>query len=370
MAGTYQITVKDGACNVQTLSVTLVTVTLNVTVTQTNILCAGQANGSVKFSVSGGVSPYTYTWNPNVSTDSLANNLSAGNYTVTIADNNGCTYHDTIVITSPPVLTSPIVTTGVSCNGGSNGKATATAGGGVPPYTYAWTNGSTTDSAVDLSAGTYNLTLTDANGCTLVSTATITQPTALAVTIIGPQTICINTSGTLTANVTGGTAPYTYLWSDLTTGSTDVVTPTFTQTYTVNITDANGCKTSTQFTVVLGPALTVAIAGPASTCAGNSVLLRAIPSGGTGGNTYVWQPSMATGANATFSPTVSTCYTVTAKDNCGSTASAIACIAVNPLPAVGFSADLYQGCSPLCIQFRNKTTITSGGVGIFCLDLW
>ena len=363
--GTYQITVNDAACNVQTISVTLVMVSLNVTVTQTNILCAGQANGTVKFSVSGGTAPYTYTWNPNVSTDSTANNLSAGSYTVSIADLTGCTYHDTITITSPPVLTAPIAVTGVSCNGGSNGKAIATAGGGVAPYTYLWTNGSTVDSAVNLSAGTYTLTLTDNNGCTLTSSAVITQPNALTVIVTGPQMICAGTNGTLVATVSGGTTPYTYKWSDGTTTSTDVVTPATTQTYTVNITDANGCKTQGQFTVVLGPPLSVTIAGPASMCVGTSVTLRATPSGGTGGNTYVWQPGNLSGANITVSPSVSTCYTVTATDNCGSTASAIACVTVNPLPKIAFSADLYQGCAPLCIQFRDKTTITAGSVQSF-----
>ncbi len=360
-AGSYQIQIKDAACNIQTINVILTSVSLNVVVTQTNILCAGQANGTVHFSVSGGTKPYTYNWNPNVSTDSDAINLSAGSYTVSISDLVGCTYHDTITITSPPVLTAPVVVTNVTCNGGSDGKVVATAGGGVPAYTYSWTNGSTTDSAVNLSAGTYTLTLTDNNGCTFTVPATITQPNAMTVVVSGPQTICAGTSGVLTATVNGGTAPYTYKWSDGNTTKTDTVIPAFTQTYSVNITDANGCKTSSQFTVILGPPLSVVTKGPNSVCSGSGVTICATAIGGTGGNTYVWQPGNLTGACINVFPTSSTTYTVTATDNCGTTATAIKLISVNPLPSINFSADVYQGCAPLCIQFRNKTTLAGGG---------
>ncbi len=362
--GTYQITVNDAACNVQTISVTLVMVSLNVTVSQTNILCAGQANGTVNFSVSGGTKPYTYNWNPNVSTDSTAINLSAGSYTVSISDLVGCTYHDTITITSPPVLTAPIVVVNELCNGGTAGKATATAGGGVAPYTYSWTNGSTTDSAVNLSAGTYTLTLKDANGCSLTASATITQPAQLTVHVTGPQTICANSSGTLKAIVGGGTAPYTFSWNGgpPTSADSDVVIPANSQTYTVNVTDANGCQTVGQFTVILGPPLTITTKGPTSTCAGNTVTICATAGGGTGGYTYLWTPGNLTGPCIVVSPSVSTTYSVTVFDNCGSQIGTTKTVAVNPLPNVKLSADLYQGCSPLCIQFRNKTTVMSGGL--------
>lgn len=363
-AGTYQITVNDAGCNVQTISVTLSMVNLVITDVQTNILCNGQSNGSIAYTVSGGAPPYTYTWTPNISTTANATGLSAGTYTTVIDDQNGCSNTETITITQPTALTAPIVPVGALCNGQSNGSATAAAGGGTPPYTYAWSpSGGNTNAASGLSAGTYSLVLTDNNGCSITSTTVITQPAVLAVTVTGPSTICAGSSGTLTATVTGGTAPYTYAWNPGGgASSTDIVTPLSTQTYTVNITDANGCATSGTFIVVLGPALTLTTRGPASICSGATATLCAIASGGTGGNTYTWQPGNLSGPCITVNPSSTTAYTVTVLDNCGSTISAIQNLPVNPLPMVNLSADVYQGCSPLCIQFRNKSTISSGGV--------
>ncbi len=363
-AGNYQITVQDAACNVQTLNVTLVMVNLVITDVQTNILCNGQSNGTITYTVSGGNPPYTYNWTPNISTTANATGLSAGTYTTVIEDQNGCSSTENITITAPPALTAPITTVGVSCNGKSDGSATVTAGGGTAPYTYAWAPGGGNTAIVSgLSAGTYTLTLTDNNGCSITSTAAITQPVALSVAVTGPQTLCVGVTGTLTANVTGGTAPYVYTWSAGATsaGSTAQIQPASSQTYTVNITDANGCTASGTYSIILGPALLVTAAAPTSVCAGMAATLCATASGGTGGNTFVWQPGNITGACIIVSPGSTTCYTVTALDNCGSIASATVCLNVNPLPAISFSADVYQGCSPLCIQFRNSTTV-SGGV--------
>ncbi len=290
-------------------------------------------------------------------------NLSVGSYTVTVTDHNGCHSNDTITITQPPVLTVTTTPTGTSCNGGSDGSAFGTGAGGTPPYTsYLWSNAQNTDTAKNLSAGTYTLTLTDANGCTATTTATITQPPALTVTISGPQTICNGSSGTLIANAGGGTKPYTYLWSTGSTTDSTTVMPTSTTTYTVNITDANGCKTSTTITIAIGSPISIVIIGNHSICDGRSITLCAKTTGGTGGNIYLWQPGNLSGPCINVSPASSTTYTVSVVDNCGSNASNTGLVSVNPLPVPSFSADLYQGCSPLCIQFRDKTSLSQGQI--------
>jgi gliding motility-associated-like protein len=362
-AGTYSVSIKDASgCDSTTDSVTLVTSSVLVTPTLVNVLCNGQCTGSINILASGGSPPYTYTWVPNTISGSSASNLCAGIYTVTTEDNNGCTTIDTLTITQPPALAATLTSVGALCNGGSSGKSVATASGGTPPYAYAWTSASTTDSATGLSAGTYTLVLTDANGCSISPTVTITQPAALAVSISGPQTLCAKATGTLTANPSGGTSPYTYLWSTTSTLSTATIQPDSSQTYTVTVTDANGCVMTGTFTIILGPELFVTTKGPSSMCAGRSVTLCASATGGTGGTTFTWQPGNISGPCINVSPNTTTDYTVTAYDNCGTQTTAIAPLAVNPLPDVAFSADVYQGCAPLCIQFRNKTTVKSGGL--------
>ncbi len=362
-AGNYQVTVHDAACNVQTINVTLVMVNLVITDVQTNILCSGNSTGTITYTVSGGNPPYTYNWTPNVSTTANASGLSAGTYTTIIEDQNGCASTENITITAPPALTDPITATNVTCNGESDGSATVTAGGGVPPYTYAWTpTGGSNATASGLSAGTYTLLLTDNNGCTATTTATITQPVALAVTVTGPPTLCVGVTGTLTATAAGGTTPYAYAWSAGATsaGSTAQVKPASSSTYTVVVTDANGCTATGTFSVILGPALIVTTSGPSSVCSGMAATLCASATGGTGGNVFTWTPGNITGPCIIVSPGSTTCYTVTANDNCGANATATQCLNVNPLPAISFAADVYQGCSPLCVQFRNSTTVNGG----------
>ncbi|HXB13495.1 MAG TPA: SprB repeat-containing protein, partial [Bacteroidia bacterium] len=139
-AGTYTITVKDANCNTATVSVTLTTTSLTVTAAvTTNVKCNGGATGSASSTVAGGTAPYTYTWTPSGGTNANATGLTAGTYTITVKDKNGCAGTASVTITQPPALTLSTTVVPVKCNGGATGSATATAGGGTPAYVYAWT---------------------------------------------------------------------------------------------------------------------------------------------------------------------------------------------------------------------------------------
>lgn len=140
----------------------------------------------------------------------------------------------------PTIAASTTVNSDVSCNGGSDGSATASSSVGTTPFTYTWSNGATTATASSLSAGTYTVTVTDANGCSGTATATIGEPTAITVNVSGNDATCATgTDGDATATVSGGTAPYAYLWSNgATTSTIQNLSP---GTYSVTITDANGC---------------------------------------------------------------------------------------------------------------------------------
>ena len=210
--------------------------TANVTITQpsaalsasisgqTNVLCFGNSTGSATVAAAGGTSPYTYTWNTTpVQYTTTATNLAAGTYSVTVKDANNCSTTVSVTITQPSAGLNASVSGGgsqvnVSCFGGTNGSATATATGGTSPYTYTWntTPVQYTATATNLAAGTYTVTVKDANNCSATANVTITQPSAaLSATISGQTNVsCFgNSTGSATVSAAGGTSPYTYTWN-------------------------------------------------------------------------------------------------------------------------------------------------------------
>ena len=264
---------------------------------------------------------------------------------------------NTITINDGPTVTlSPPPTI---CGGSS---AILTVSGGV---SYTWSTGATTSSITVTPVITTIYTVGVSNGtCTKDTSIVVTVHPTPTVVVTGPGTLCSGGSGTLTATVSGGTAPYTYDWTPGTGSTSSIsVTPASTQTYTVDITDANGCSTSAEVSVTIGGStLGVTIDGNTSLCAGSSTTICATATGGTGGNTYVWEPGGFNAACITVAPGTTTIYTVTVQDNCGTTVNANITVNVNPAPAISFSAALYQGCAPLCTQFYNTTTISQGGM--------
>jgi len=365
-AGTYSVTVTDHDGCTATASVTInQPAALSTTISFTPASC-NLPNGSATVVASGGVPNYTYVWIPSAETTATATGLNAGTYTVTVTDNNHCTTSTSVTVTQPPAVTATISgNTPVSCNAGTNGTATAVGGGGTPPYNYLWTPGSNTNAyATGLSAGTYSVTVTDANNCTASAATTIIQPAPIVVSVSGPFQLCQGSSGDFTANVTGGTAPYNYAWSSGATTSIANLAPATPQTYTVDITDANGCTATGVVAITFGTPLLVTTTGATSICSGTPTTLCANISGGTGGDTYTWTPGNLTSACVTVTPNSTTTYTVTVKDNCGAIISAFATVHVNQYPSVAMSADIYTGCTPLCIQFRNNSTI-QGGAGSY-----
>lgn len=190
--------------------------------------------------VSGGTAPYTYNWSNGGSTQDLSN-LGSGTYNVTVTDANGCSATATVTITEPAVLTLNLSSNNLECNGDGSGEVSITVTGGTTPYTYLWSDGSTSHILGDLSAGTYSVTVTDTNGCTTSGSATITQPDALTATIVGTDADCSgNSTGSADLTVTGGTAPYTYSWSNGAT--TEDISGLGSNIYSVTVTDNYDCE--------------------------------------------------------------------------------------------------------------------------------
>ncbi|HRN40794.1 MAG TPA: T9SS type A sorting domain-containing protein [Vicingus sp.] len=141
----------------------------------TSVSCNGGADGTITITPSGGIAPYTYSWMPNPATTQFINNLIAGTYTVTVTDANGCTEQLNSVVTEPVPLVTTLIPTDISCFGANDGMINSNTNGGTLPYSYAWSNGSTTQNISGLNAGSYNLTVVDGNGCTTFESTAINE---------------------------------------------------------------------------------------------------------------------------------------------------------------------------------------------------
>ena len=259
-AGVYTVTSTDlNGCN-RTQSITLtepsaITATTAVTVP---IACNGNATASAQATANGGLgAPYNFVWNttPAQSTQS-ATGLAAGTYTVTVTDNNNCQQTSTITITEPSAVTATTAVSSsyngadITCSGASNGAIQVVGTGGTAGYSYIWSTNptQTTQTATGLTAGTYSVTLSDANGCTTTQTQLITEPALLLATTSTTPAFCSNFNGTATATPSGGTAPYLYAWS--TGGTTATINQLDTGIYNLVVTDINGCSFNISDTVL------------------------------------------------------------------------------------------------------------------------
>jgi gliding motility-associated-like protein len=257
-AGTYSVTATDqsGCTTTQTISITEPAA---ITVSTSTIPAdCGNTNGSATAVASGGTGAYAYSWNTSpAQTTATANGLAAGSYVVTVTDANGCTATATATVNNTNNLVASVTSiTNLSCFNSNDGAVVTNVTGGDAPFTYSWTPAvSTMNSASSLAAGTYTVTITDASGCSGTVTATVTQPADLSVgTAATPPAICAGASTQLSATATGGIPGYTYTWQPgALSGNTQTVSPASTTTYSVQVTDANGCVDSAVVQVTIHP---------------------------------------------------------------------------------------------------------------------
>ena len=246
IAGSYSIIVKDANdCEISSnlLDVSEPLTVLSAGLAPPNLLCFSDT-GTVVLNVSGGTPPYTYDWGNGVATQDL-NEVGAGNYSVWIKDANDCELQEMINIFSPDEIESnlsPIIDS-VDCFGNTTGSINVTIVGGETPYDYLWSNGETTSSISNLSAGTYNLIVTDDNNCKYEESFIVEEPDLLEATYVEANVDCFgNSTGEIDITVSGGTLQYSYDWSNLTSNEDLFNIPT--GAYDLTITDANSCITS------------------------------------------------------------------------------------------------------------------------------
>lgn len=317
-AGSWTCTVTNSCGNTGSATF-IITEPLALTLTQgttTPVKCFGDSTGSATVNVTGGTGPYSYAWSPSGGTQATASGLGVGTYTVTVTDNNSCTKTIDITIGGPTVaLTTTINTTPVSCFAGANGTATVTPVGGTGTYTYLWSNGATTATTTGLTAGTYNVTVKDANLCsTTITGILVGSPSAAltATTSTTPVSCFGGSNGTATVTPLGGTGEYSYLWS--TGAKTATITGRQTGTYSVTITDANYCTFTINGITINQPAAalngTTAVTNVA--CNGGSTGVASVtPLGGTSPYTIEWNNGAKT---QTITGLLAGTYSVTITD--------------------------------------------------------
>ncbi len=286
--GTYIITVSDASHCSSYSSIDIASSTAPILSVSTNESTCGNATGSAYATVAYGTPPYRYSWS-NGDTTYAANNLTLGTYIVTITDVNHCTAVGSADISNqngPSITANAVVN--VNCNGQTTGAITIGVNGGAVPYTFVWSNGATTQNISGLAAGPYQVTVSDANGCSALGNFTISQPTPLVLSKSIVKADCGVPDGAATVTVNGGVPPYSYLWNNGRTS--DSIATVNAGAYYVTILDHNGCRIdSDQVSIsnINGPVPAILITGSAS-CNSGGVTLTENVTGGTAPYNYLW----------------------------------------------------------------------------------
>ncbi len=384
--GFYSVTVTDArGCSAQAGATLTQPAAINIVENITNAACSGAANGAITATATGGTPTagnYTFAWSGGLGTviasSSTVANLNPGQYSVTVTDGNGCRATETYNVAAIKTLSINAAITDITCFGACNGAILAngtTAGApAATPYTFTWTgslnttpvNTPTSSNVTGLCAGTYTLTMRDADpaGCQVSRTFTLNQPDTLVATLLQQvnETCLVGNDGRAVPRVTGGTAPYTFAWQNaqnVVVSNDSIATGLRAGTYTLRVTDNRNCTASLSVTILLPTPPSIApIRNDTVACAGSTngrLSVMATP-GGAPITTYTWSNGLS-GQNITGLAPGLYRVTVTAQDACFSVDSARV---VAPAPLV---IDSIVGTSPSCPGFSNGrlTVFARGG---------
>ncbi|MBK9526360.1 MAG: CotH kinase family protein [Bacteroidetes bacterium] len=332
ISSTYTVTVTDAnSCTANAQATITQASSISANTSSTPSTC-GAGDGTATVIASGGTPGYTYLWSPAGGTGSAANALSAGTYTVTVTDANSCSVTSTAIVASTSGLATSISNqSNVSCNGGSNGSGAVFASGGMTPYSYSWSpSGGTASAASGLNAGVYTITTTDMSGCLSLQQITISQPSALSVSMSNVPVTCFGGSnGSASVIATGGTPGYTYSWTP-SGGTTSTISSVSSGNYLVTVTDLAGCTTSSPVNVPQPTSISILMTTQAAMCGMDNGSVTANVSGGTGAYHYSWLPTLDT--ISSIQNLSAGNYTVTITDANACTKTASATVAANTSP--------------------------------------
>ncbi len=325
-AGCYSVTIQDAAgCSAST---TYCVAEPDAIVPGTPVIVPAECltGGSIQASAAGGTGTLTFTWSNNQS-GSFIDGLAAATYTLTITDQNSCSV--SVAYTVPAnsgaiTFGTPVITT-VACNGDSTGTITAVASGGTGSLSFFWSYNNTNSATLaNIPAGCYSVTVSDQNNCSASNTYCVNEPTAITIGNPVLTQVTCSSGGSVTVNATGGTGTLTYVWSN--GGSGTFIGNVQAGDYDLTVTDQNNCSATATFTVTTA---TGAVAFGTSTITGITCFggtngsITATASGGTGPITFNWSNSVTGATNANLSDG---CYSVTASDINGCSASTTYCV--------------------------------------------
>ena len=354
-AGNYTLTITDAAGCEATSSITLLPPTAleaSVTGDGTALACAGDDDAAASLHVTGGTAPYTIAWTGPADFTSNASGISglaAGVYTALVTDLNGCSTTAAVTISEPPPIDITLDAstfgngTNLPCNGSSEGSISATVTGGTPDLTFAWSgpNGTSADTPTwsDLTSGTYSVTITDANDCSATAQITLSEPEPLVPAAVtsdagnGFQISCLGNDGSIDVTIAGGTAPYTTTWTadDGTTYTTEDVADLAAGTYSLLVTDANGCTATLESTLTAPDPIALTATASDVVCVGGSEGgITLTITGGAGTPTFAWSgPGGFAATTQDLIGLAAGTYTVLVSDAANCTASTSATIAIS-----------------------------------------
>jgi hypothetical protein len=378
---TYTVTVTDGTCT--SIKTVVITKPLSVTsITSANLPCNNGGSATVTISASA-TGPYTYSWSSGTTlvsgaTTNQSPNLSAGTYTVTVKDNNGCTTSQTFTIPPMPFVVS-VQSQNISCN--QSGDASVVINSGVGPYTYNWSNGFKGSSFSGLAAGSYTVTVTDGGGCTATKVFTITGGGGIAdasFTQSPVGIVCIGTTVNFTHTGSAGTHNWAVSPSSVISGATTNFSFTFLTagTYSVihDVTNGGCVNSVTSIVTVSNCNSPTVTATSTAVCSGSCATVTSSPVGGTGNYTYSWSSGETT-QNINPCPVATTTYTLTLTDGVGATTTTTVTTVIHPAISIAatstlncgttngsVTATVTGGSSNYTYSWSNGTTGTTSGL--------
>ena len=339
-----------------------------------NISCFGGSDGKLVVSGIGGTASYTYQWDTAsviISNSSVLNNVPIGSYRVTLTDTNNCVFDSIFNLNQPPLLQiDSIQTSEVVCKGQFNGNATAHINGGVLPYSYLWEISQgvfqITQTAVNLSAGTYHVTVTDDNDCTISDSVVITEPTQVLVSTSRNDTVCAAEVITISAFGSGGdSSSYKYIWLPQRPDSLpdQTITLTVTTNFTVRAMDARGCLSTPALITIFVRNFdedTLSVSSAGNLCLGDTGSVSGFHNGPFDNYFIDWNHGVPGFGPHLVIPDTSTYYTMNVRDICGNVISDSILVSVFPNPELYLDSILAEGCEPLSVSFDDTVnTLTN-----------
>jgi len=327
--GTNSVTITDANGCQNTAEINIIgssTLTFSG-ISSTPVSCFGGNDGTAIAGATGGTPPYTYTWNTGAMTETISD-LTAGVYTVVITDTNGCTLPPVNITVVEPLASVSVNIEAIdpTCNELNDGFATALPEGGTPSYSYQWSDGSSTQTAFNLAAGNYNLTVTDANGCTATATTSLTDPAPILADISTEDVICFGdeTGTILVENASGGMSPYTYSLDGENYMLSDFFLGLAGGAYSVYVQDAEGCVAVFDAFITEPPELLVELGDDITIELSDSTQLS-VQTNSTDSLTYQWSPPGGLSCIDCSDPVVNITdtetYTIIVTDSDGCTAT-------------------------------------------------